>query len=105
MNTEPQVNAQDIIVREGLAAADLLASDALRSVIYSINVQAFTAFTETKPNDAAAREHHYQLTQGLKAIEAELLGRKQAMEELQRKLDEEATYDADEDPFSLNNTR
>lgn len=99
MHPEPQESAQDIIVREGLAAADLLASDTLKSVIHSITVQSFTAFTESKPGDAAAREHLYQLTQGLKAIEAELRGRVGTLEELQRTLDAELANDADRDPF------
>ena len=82
-------------MREGLAAADLLASDALKSTIKSLMVEGFATVTESRPDEAALREETYNLMRALQAIEIELTNRVQAMEELQRSLDEAAATDAD----------
>jgi hypothetical protein len=95
MPTHVLSDAEHFIVREGLAAADLLASEALRSVSHTIMVDAFTAFTESKPDCLAERENHYNIVRGLKAIEAELNARVQRKDEIERRLDEEAGDDAE----------
>lgn len=58
-------------------------------------VDAFAAFTETNPDQLAAREHNYNLIRGLKAIEAELEARVQRKDAIERRLDAEAADDAD----------
>jgi len=82
-------------VQRGLAAADLLAHPTFREIIHSLTVEAFSVFTETKPSDNQEREAQYNLCQGLKAIEAELLARVQAKDALELKLNED-----EEDLFS-----
>jgi len=93
---EPLGEAELLIVREGLDASDLLASEALRSVFKSIQVEAFARFTESTPDQKEARDNLYNLTQGLKAIESELRARVQAKDEIERRLNDEATSDADD---------
>lgn len=95
MIPEPLNDAEQLIVREGIAAANLLASEDLRSIFKSIQVEAFARFTESKPNEHEARGSLYNLTQGLKAIESELQARVQSKDEIERRLD--ATTDADDD--------
>ena len=95
MTPEPLNDAEQLIVREGIAAANLLASETLRSVFHSIQVEAFARFTESTPDQKDARDHLYNLTQGLKAIESELSARVQAKDEIERRLNDAS--DADED--------
>lgn len=87
------------IVRVGLAAAALLANDELAIVTKSLMVEAFATITETKPDQLAEREHHYNLIRGLKAIEAELEARVQRKDAIERRLDAESASDADHDPM------
>jgi hypothetical protein len=86
MTREPLNDAEQLIVREGLAAANLLASDDLLALIHSLTVEAFTCFTDTRPDQKDAREHFYNLSQGLKAIEGELNARVQKKDEIERRL-------------------
>lgn len=90
---EPLGEAELIIVREGLAAASLLASEDLRSVFNSIQVEAFARFTESTPDQKDARDYLYNLTQGLKAIESELRARVQAKDEIERRLNADDAND------------
>lgn len=75
------------VIDRGLAASSLLSNPTFQSVVRSIGVECFAAFTETKPSEADKREHTYNLYQGLKAIEAELNARIQAQEEAVKALD------------------
>jgi hypothetical protein len=90
-------------VQRGLAAADLLAHPVFSEVIRSLTVEAFAVFTETKPSEKQSREDQYNLCQGLKAIEAELLARVQAKDALELKLneDEEELFGTDDDLDNL----
>lgn len=81
------------VVQRGLAAADLLANENFRDIIHSLTIESFAVFTETKPHQSEDREAQYNLCQGLKAIEQELLARVQAKDAIERRLDE------DEDQF------
>lgn len=83
------------IVREGLSAQALLNGGDLATVAKSLMVEAFAAVTESKPDQLAEREHHYNLIRGLKAIEAELEARVQRKDAIERRLDAEADNDAD----------
>lgn len=83
------------IVRVGLAAAALLADGNFADISKSIMVEAFAAITESKPDQLAVREHNYNLIRGLKAIEAELETRVQSKDAIERRLDAEASADAD----------
>lgn len=96
MAHEPLNDAELLIVREGLAAANLLASEDLRSVLNSIQVEAFARFTESAPEAQDAREYLYNLTQGLKAIDSEIRARVHAKDEIERRLNEQATDDAND---------
>lgn len=84
-------------MREGLASAALLASEDLRLIFKSIQVEAFARFTESAPAQEAERAQLYNLTQGLKAIEAELQTRVQRKDAIERRLDMDAEPDADND--------
>jgi len=84
MNTEQ-------IIERGLAAASLLSDPTFTSVVKSIGIECFAAFTESQPGDSDKREHTYNLYRGLQAIEAELNARIQAKEEAVKRLD--ATLD------------
>jgi hypothetical protein len=87
---------EHLVVRGGLAAADLLANEAFTTTIKALMLECFATFTETQPAERDRREHTYNLYQGLKAIEAELNARILRMEELKRKLDApDADIDAD----------
>ena len=97
MPREPLGEHEQLIVREGLDASSLLASEALRSIFKSIQVEAFARFTESAPDQKDARENLYNLTQGLKAIEEALNMRVQAKDEIERRLDAEAASDANDD--------
>jgi len=81
-------NEEQIVVQEGLEASSLLANGSFQSTIQALKVECFASFTETRPEDSASRESTYNLYQGLKAIEATLRARVQAMEELQRRFDQ-----------------
>lgn len=56
-------------------------------------VESFAVFTETKPDQASEREASYNLVRGLQAIEAELLARVHAKDEIERKANEEHNDD------------
>lgn len=88
------------LVRRGLAAADLLASDAFQSCIREIGIDCFAAFTESKPPEAAAREDTYNLYRGLQAIEAQLSFRVQQHEEIVRRLDESNALEVPDEEYS-----
>ncbi|CAB4138754.1 hypothetical protein UFOVP344_26 [uncultured Caudovirales phage] len=83
------------IVRRGLAASSLLGNEAFREVIQSLTVEAFAVFTETSPAELEKRENQYNLCQGLKAIEAELLTRVQAKDAIEQRENEEDIVDYD----------
>lgn len=93
MPHEPLTDAEFIIVREGMDASDLLASDALKAVTKSLMVEAFAAITESLPDQLPQRENHYNLIRGLKAIEAELEARVQRRSSIERRLDAENASD------------
>lgn len=82
----------------GAAAAVLLASPDFIDVIRSLTLESYAVFTETQPQETAAREDTYNLMRGLKAIEAELNARVQAKDEIERKL-EAAEHNAEEEPI------
>lgn len=96
MTYEPLNEEELRIAREGLAAANLLASEDLRAIIHSLMVESFTAITESAPAHAAEREHTYNLIRGLKAIEAELAARVQRRDAIERRMDRDAAPDADD---------
>jgi hypothetical protein len=83
-------------VREGLAAANLLASEDLRLITHSLMVEAFATITESAPAQAAEREQTYHLIKGLKAIEAELHSRIQRKDTIERRMDRDAEPEADD---------
>ena len=91
-------DAELAIVQEGLAAAALLEGGDLARIAKSLMVEAFTAITESKPDQLAQRENTYNLIRGLKAIEAELEARVQRKDAIERRLDAEAADD-DADPL------
>lgn len=95
MTREPLNEDEFRIVREGLASASLLASEDLRLVFHSLQVEAFARFTESAPAQSAEREQTYNLIQGLKAIEAELNTRVQRKDAIERRMDADAEPDAD----------
>ena len=98
MPHEPLTDEELAIVREGLSAQALLSGGDLAAVSKALMVEAFAAFTETKPDQLAKREHHYNLVQGLKAIEAELEARVQRKDSIERRLNAE-NEPADADPL------
>lgn len=81
-------------MREGLAAASLLTNGDFALISKAIMVEAFSAITESNPDQLAAREHNYHLIRGLKAIEAELEARVQRKDAIERRLDAETADDA-----------
>jgi len=74
------------IVREGYAAASLLANDDLQTIIKSLMFEGYARITETAPHELNKREETYNLIQGLKAIEGELRARIHAKDEIERKV-------------------
>lgn len=87
-------NEQEI-VRRGLAASSLLGNEDFREVIHSLTIESFAVFTETAPAELQKRESQYNLCQGLKAIEAELLSRVQAKDAIEQRENEEEIVDYD----------
>lgn len=88
-------------MREGLAAASLLANDDFRTLVHSLMFEGYATFTETKPDQAREREDIYNLIQGLKAIEAELNHRIANKDEIERRVN--AEDDAEHDESALIN--
>lgn len=80
-------DAEQAIWSRGAAAAVLLSSNDFLEVIRSLTLESYAVFTETAPNEATKREDTYNLMRGLKAIEAELIARVHAKDEIERKLD------------------
>lgn len=95
LSHEPLNDEELAIVREGLSAQALLNNGDLAAISKSLMVEAFAAITESKPDQLADREHHYNLIRGLKAIEAELEARVQRKDAIERRLDAENADDAD----------
>jgi hypothetical protein len=83
------------IVREGNAAASLLANDDFQTIVKALILEGYSTFTETKPHEAESREHIYNLVQALKAIESELTARVHAKDEIERKVNEGDADDED----------
>lgn len=79
---------EDEQYRRGLAASSLLANEDFKELIRSLTVESFAIFTETKPHETAKREEQYNLSQGLKAIEAELQARVQVKDAIDRRENE-----------------
>lgn len=81
------------IVGEGLKAQVLLADDTFRDVLQSLCRESMAQWADSKPAQEQDRERQYYFYQGLKAIEAELTGRVQAKDEIERMLDADADRD------------
>lgn len=75
------------IVQQGLQAEALLSNVTFESVIKSLCHEAMAQWADSKPAQEEDRERQYYFYQGLKAIEAELTGRVQAKDEIERMLD------------------
>lgn len=81
------------IVGEGLKAQVLLNDDTFQDVLKSLCREAMAQWADSKPAQEEDRERQYYFYQGLKAIEAELTGRVQAKDEIERMLDADADRD------------
>jgi hypothetical protein len=88
-------------IERGLAAASLLSDPTFQSVIRDLCYEQFCIFQETKPEDKQARENSYNLYQGLKAIEAELVTRVQIKDRVVEAIDAQNAEDNSDDPITI----